>query len=138
MILDKKLCFADAQSITTDANSEHVIDTSVAREIGKGEPMAAVIFVTTTFGTASGDTTLDISVITDDNNSMSSETIVASAPQLSKSELTAGRDPIIIPIPPFAGLKRYLALDFNVGSTAFNAGAVDAYLVPLNSIQTNK
>ena len=29
MILDKKLCFADAQS-STDANSEHVIDTSVA------------------------------------------------------------------------------------------------------------
>ena len=62
MILDKELCFADDQAITTDAKSEHVLDLSVARNIGKGEPMAAVIFVKETFETATDNGTLDISV----------------------------------------------------------------------------
>jgi hypothetical protein len=138
MILDKELCFADEQAITTDANSEHVLDLSVARNIGKGEPMAAVVFITTDFDTTEEDGTLDISVITDDNVNMSSETIIASAPQLAEAALVAGREPIVIPIPSFYTAERYLALDFNVGSHTFTAGKVDAYLVPLSFLQTNK
>lgn len=137
MILDNASAFCTAQSITTDANSESYIDLKSARNIGKGEPMAAVIFVTTTFDTTEEDGTLDISVITDDNSSFNSETIIASALQCSEASLTAGRNPIVIPIPTFYTAERYMALDFNVGSHAFTAGVVDAYLMRMCDIQTN-
>jgi hypothetical protein len=137
MILDKELCFADDQAITTDAKSEHVLDLSVARNIGKGEPMAAVIFVKETFETATDNGTLDISVITDEASNMAGGTKIASAPQLAEAALLKGRDPIVIHIPSFYTAERYMALDFDVGTAAFTAGKVDAYLVPLSFLQTN-
>ncbi len=138
MIIDAKLAFSTAQDITTDTNSESYIDLAAARNIGAGEPMAAVIFVTTTFDTDEEDGTLDISVITDDETSFGSETIIASAPQLTEENLTAGRDPIVIPLPPLYTAERYLALDYNVGNHAFKAGKVDAYLMRMCDIQTNQ
>jgi hypothetical protein len=46
MFLDKQLQFSSAQAITVDAVGTNVVDLSVARSIGNGEPMEVVFLVT--------------------------------------------------------------------------------------------
>ena len=45
MILDSQLKFSDSQAVTASAVGTNVIDLSVARSIGSGEPMVVMFVV---------------------------------------------------------------------------------------------
>ncbi len=138
MILDTALAFSTAQDLTADAASESYLDLSVARNIGKGEPMAAVVFVSTTLDTAAEGGTLDVTVQTDDNTGFNSPTTIATAPQRAESTLAAGCNPIVIPIPTFYTAEQYMRLYYNVNNAdAFTSGAVEPSLMRLSDIQSN-
>ena len=134
MILDKELLLSDEQAITATAVSTNTIDLSAAlRDIGAGETIYAVVVVDVDF-TAAGAATLVISLITDDAEALSSPTTILSTPAIGKAALTAGRVPIVIPVPPNIA-EQYLGLNYTVATGPMTAGKVTAFLA--HSVQTN-
>lgn len=126
MFLDKLLQFSDGQNVTATAVSTNVIDLSVDRKIGIGEPIGVVISASTDFG---GTTpTIDVQVQTDDNEGFASPSVVATSGV--RTEFAEG-DKIVVPL-GFLN-ERYLRLNFVMGGTSPDT-TLDAYLQPLNMI----
>ena len=134
MILDKTLLLSDEQAITATAVSTNTIDLSAAlRDIGAGEQIYAVVVVDVDF-TAAGAATMVIGLITDDDEALSSPTTILSTPAIGKAALTAGRVPIVIPVPPNIA-ERYLGLNYTVATGPMTAGKVTAFIA--KDVQTN-
>jgi len=126
-VLDAKLLFSDKQAITATAVSTKSIDLGIAgRDIGAGAPLYAVVVVDVPF-TAAGAATMAISLITDDDSALGSPTTILSTPAIDKAALTAGRVPIVIPIPPNIA-ERYLGLNYTVATGPMTAGKVTAFV----------
>lgn len=129
MIIDSTLEFSDGQVVTADGNATNVIDlgapgtvlgasTALTRDVGKGRPIPIVIEVTAVSGT---DPTLDVSLVQDTAAAMSSETTVASAPQIT----AAGR--VALYVLPEQITERYITLDYDVGGTS-PSFTIDAFI----------
>ena len=127
MYVDAKLLLSDEQAISATAVSTKSIDLGVAgRDIGAGEPLYAVVVVDVPF-TAAGAATMTISLITDDDSALGSPTTILSTPAIDKAALTAGRVPIVIPIPPNIA-DQYLGLNYTVATGPMTAGKVTAFV----------
>jgi len=134
MILDKELLLSDEQAVTATAVSTNTIDLSAAlRDIGAGEQIYAVVVVDVDFA-AAGAATMVIGLITDDDEALSSPTTILSTPAIGKAALTAGRVPIVIPVPPNIA-ERYLGLNYTVATGPMTAGKVTAFIA--KDVQTN-
>ncbi|MCH2240982.1 MAG: hypothetical protein MK041_03400 [Aquabacterium sp.] len=130
MMLDALLQLSSAQAVTATAVSTNVIDLSQPRDIGVGEDLYATFGVDTS-ATAAGAATVTFEVIVSANSDLSSPTVIAATGAIPKAELTAGRAPISLPIPPTAipsaplG-QRYLGVRYTVGTGPLTAGAFTA------------
>lgn len=133
MILDERTEFCDATSLNTGAAGSYiigdVIDLSLAgRDIGNGEPLEFVVQVDTT-ATSGGAATGLFSLVTDDNSSLSSPTVIVSSPAIAVATLVAGYTALRVKIP--AGTyERYIGVQQTTGTAAFTAGKVNAFLTP--------
>ena len=126
MITDALLQLADAQAVTASANSTNTIDLSVARDIGPGEPLEFDITVDQTV-TASGSATVTFQVISSAAAALTSPTVLMQTDAIGKAELTAGRRPIRLRVPPSILAaqpigQRYLGVYFAVGTGPLTAG----------------
>ena len=122
MYVDSQLLLSDEQAITVDADSESVIDLGVAgRDIGAGEQLYVVVIVDETFA---GGTSLVINLETGATTALG--TIISATPTILQAALTAGRVPIIIPIPPNIA-ERYIGLHYDQTGD-FTAGKVTAFV----------
>lgn len=131
MFVDAKLQLSDDQALTATAASTNVIDLGIDRDIGRGEPMCAVITVTTAADTANADETYSFALETDDNDSFSSATVLATyAP--AAATLAAGYQFII---PLAHENERYLRLNYTLGGTTPSV-TVSAYLSPQNFVDS--
>ncbi len=126
-MIDKQLVLSDAQAVTATAESTYYVDLSVARDIGKGKQLYVVIGVQTVMDSSGEAATLTIALQTDDNTSFTSAVSVLSTQAYAESVLTAGRQPIVIPIPPDTD-ERYLRLYYTVGTENFTTGNIDAFI----------
>ncbi|MBK8772251.1 MAG: hypothetical protein IPM06_17765 [Rhizobiales bacterium] len=126
MMTDALLQLSAAQAVTASAVSTNTIDLGTARDIGPGRQLYAVITVDET-ATAAGAATVDFQLITSAAAALSSPTIIGATSPIGKAELTAGRKPIVIPIPS-ANLnaqpigQRYFGLQFTVATGPLTAG----------------
>lgn len=133
MILDERTEFCDATSLNTGAAGSYiigdVIDLGLAgRDIGNGEPLEFVVQVDTT-ATSGGSATGLFSLVTDDNSSLSSPTVIVSSPAIAVATLVAGYTALRVKIP--AGTyERYIGVQQTTGTAAFTAGKVNAFLTP--------
>jgi len=84
--------------------------------------------------TAAGAATMVIGLITDDAADLSSPTTILSTPAIGKAALTAGRVPIVIPVPPNIA-EQYLGLNYTVATGPMTAGKVTAFIA--KDIQSN-
>lgn len=126
MMTDALLQLSSAQVVTATAVSTNTIDLGVARDIGTGKDLYAVITVDEA-ATAAGAATVDFQVITSAAANLGTPTIISATSPLAKTELTLGRKPIVVPISPAVLLaqpvgQRYLGLQFTVATGPLTAG----------------
>lgn len=148
MYLDAQHEFSDAQALTTTALATNVIDLSVDRSIGNGEPMAVLFVVDVAADQTTGDEDYTFDVETASDASISTarqllgrrifESGTPTAPAQNADLLVAGFQ-FVIPIPPAAlsETERYLGVRYTLAGTSPTA-TVTAYLIPQNMINSNQ
>lgn len=144
MYIDAELQFSDAQAVTTDAVGTNVIDLSLDRSIGNGEPMAVVFAITTDADQTTGDEDYTFQVEYASNAAQSTgrqligerrfESGTPTAPAQDADLLVVGFR-VIIPIPPttLAESEQFLGIRYDTTGTTPIIG-VSAWLTPMSMI----
>lgn len=144
MILDAQLQFSDDQALTATAVGTNVIDLSVDRSIGNGEPMAVVFSVGVAADQTTGDEdyTFEVEYSSDAAQTTARQLIgrrvyesgTPTAPAQDADLLVAGYK-VVIPIPPtdLSESERYLGVRYTLAGTTPTV-TVSAYLQPLSMI----
>ena len=130
MYVDKLLQFSDAQALTATAVSTNVIDLSLDRDVGIGEPLAAVVFITVSADYTSSDETYKFTLQTATDAAFTSAVTVVESGVINGDELAVGKK-VVLPV-GHANLQ-YLRVNYTLAGTSPTA-TVDAYLSPLNFI----
>lgn len=132
MILDNQLLFSDAQAVTATAGSTNIIDTAplftgnTGRNVGMGRQMYIFVTVDTAFTDSGSDSTIAVTIETDDNTSMSSPTTIATLTTFAA--LTAAGTKFFAPL-PLATYERYIGLRYTTANGNLTTGAFTAGLV---------
>jgi hypothetical protein len=138
MILDDKLEFCDATALNTGAaatyNIGDVIDLGVARDLGNGQPLYVVVVCHADITVASSTGTLQFQLVSDGTdtiatNGTQSRHLASGVFATSTTAIPRGTVLMSVPLPtegvPY---ERYLAIQQITGTTAINAGSVNAFL----------
>lgn len=133
MILDERTEFCDADTLTTTTgtnNEGDVIDSTVARDLGNGQPVY-VVFQVTTAVTSAGAATVAFQIASDSVTTLDTagtQTIHFTSRAVPKAELVAGFT-MVVPLPlEDPDYERYLGVQAVVGTAALTAGAINAFL----------
>lgn len=147
MILDALLQFSDSQAVTTDAVGTNVIDLTVDRSIGNGEPMAVVFVVEVAAdqGTGDEDYTFDVEYASDAAQTTARQLIgrrvfesgTPTAPAQDADLLVAGFK-IVVPIPPtqLSESEQYIGIRYDTTGTTPTI-TCSAFLTPLNMVESS-
>lgn len=138
MILDEKLEFCDATSLNTGVagtyNIGDVIDLGVARDIGNGQPLYLVVQVDTGITVASSTGTVQFQLASDGTdtiatNGTQSRHLASGVFATSTTTIPAGTVLMAVPLPTEGVVyERFLVVQQITGTTALNAGKVNAFL----------
>jgi hypothetical protein len=142
MILDNTLEFADAVSVAASAGTANigdVIDLSVARDVGNGEPMYLVISVDTEIITGGSAGTIAFQLVSDSTDTIAtngtqtvhfkSRDFVTDDAAANDAALSAGAFPVIVALPMEGqAYERYLAVQAVIATTTVTAGKINAFL----------
>lgn len=130
MITDALLQLSSAQAVTASAVSTNTIDLGTARDLGQGEDLYA-LFTVDVAAAAAGAATVQFQIISSANANLSSPNVLSSTDAIPKTDLTAGRKPIAIPLSsavlnslPIG--QRYLGVQYVVGTGPLTAGSFTA------------
>ena len=133
MILDERTEFCDADTLTTTTgtnNEGDVIDSTVARDLGNGQPVY-VVFQVDTAVTSGGAATVAFQIASDSTTALSTDgtqTIHFTSRAVPKADLVAGFT-MVVPLPlEDLDYERYLGVQAVVGTAALTAGAINAFL----------
>jgi len=144
---DAQAMFSDAQAVTADAVGTNVIDLSVDRSIGSGEPMCVVFTVDVAADQTTGDEdyTFDVEYASNAAQSTGRQLIgrrvfesgTPTAPAQDADLLVAGFQ-FVIPIPPvkLSESERYLGIRYDVTGTTPTITCT-AFLTALSMVQTD-
>ena len=138
MILDERGEFCDATSLNTGAagtyNIGDIIDLGVARDIGGDSALYLVVTVDTGITTAGSAGTVAFQLVSDGTDTISTTTqsvhAVSPARVTGATAIPAGTVLFAVQLPmEGTAYERYLAVQQVTGTTALNAGKVNAFLV---------
>ena len=147
MFIDAQNLFSDSQAVTTDAVGTNVIDLTMDRSIGNGEPLAVVFTVEVAADQTTGDEdyTFDVEYASDAAQTTARKLIgrrafesgTPTAPAMDADLLVAGFQ-FAIPIPPttLAESERYLGIRYDTTGTTPTL-TVSAYVLPMSMIQAS-
>lgn len=133
MILDERGEFCDATALNTGAAGSYllgdVIDLGVARDLG-GDMALYLVVTVDTAATSGGSATGQFNLVTDDNSSLSSPTVLVSSVAWPVASMTAGKTLMAVQLPmEGTAYERYIGIQQVTGTAAFTAGKVNAFLV---------
>lgn len=146
MILDAQAQFSDAQAITADAVGTNVIDLSLDRSIGNGEPLGVLftVDVAADQGTGDEDYTFDVEYASNAAQSTGRQLIgrrvfesgTPDAPAQNADLLIVGFS-FVITIPPtkLSESERYLGIRYDVTGTS-PILTMTAALMPISMIDS--
>lgn len=133
MFVDSLLLLSDAQALTATAASTNVVDFSLDRNVGVGEPMCVVISLDVAADDADGNETYVAALQADDNDSFSSAVEIGSA-TITRGDVAGSK--YVIVIPPDGRDEQYLRLNFTLGGTTPSV-TVTAFVQPVNMLQND-
>lgn len=138
MILDERTEFCDAVALNTGAAGTYLlgdqIDLGVARDIGAGQPLYLVVTVDTGITVATSTGTVSFSLASDDSASIATNgtaTVHATSAAwaTSTTAIPAGTVLFAVALPMEGAVyERYLGILQTTGTTAINAGKINAFL----------
>jgi hypothetical protein len=135
MILDNDLLFSDAQAVTAAAASTNYYDTgplftgNTGRNIGMGENLYFSISVDTAMTDSSSDSTLAVTLETDDNTSFSSAATVATLVTIPAVTAAGTKYFVKVPIATTVPYERYIRCYFTPANGNLTTGAFTVALV---------
>lgn len=134
MILDERSEFADATTIPTATGRSllgDVMDLSVARDIGDGEPLYLVVQIDTAV-TSAGSATVSFELVSDAQAAIAVDgtaSLHAASAAIPKATLVAGYTAFVVALPrEGVAYERYLGVISNVGVATLTAGKANAFL----------
>lgn len=132
MILDERTEFCDATALNTGGAGSYllgdVIDLGEAKDLGNTDPLYLVIQVDTA-ATSGGSATGTFSLVTDDNDSLSSPAVLVASKAWAVADMTAGKTLMVVQLPmEGTAYERYLGIQQTTGTAAFTAGKINAFL----------
>jgi len=148
MILDAEHQFSNSQALTATAVGTNVIDLSLDRSIGNGEPMGVVFNVEVAADQTTGDEDYTFSVEYSSTAAQTSGHVVMgrrifesgtpAAPAQDADLLIAGYK-FVIPIPPttLSDSARYIGVRYTLAGTTPTI-TVSAHLQPLSMIEVGQ
>lgn len=130
MILDSLLNFSAAQAITTNTNSDNIVDLLNARDLGPGNSPALQVIasINTAFQTTNSGT---LQVQFQGSTDSTTWTTYAESPAVAAANLGAASRIAAWEVPNVvqgASLPRYYRLNYVVGTGTFTAGKIDAWM----------
>lgn len=131
MYLDAQHLFSDAQALTSTAASTNLIDLGGDHNVGIGEPMAVVISLDVASDFTTGDETYVVTVETDDNDSFSSATTIATKAIVGAN---AAGSKFVVGIPADETAERYVRVNYTLAGTSPSV-TITAFLTAQNMIQ---
>lgn len=126
MIIDRLLTFGTAQAVTAAAASTDSIDLGAIRDIGTGEPLYVVVVCTTAMTDTGSDSTLAVTLETDDNSSFSS---VASFALGTFPAVSAAGTVLIARLNPLQANERFAQLRYTPANGNLTTGSFSAFIV---------
>lgn len=132
MIMDRKNTVSNAQAVTATAFSTDVIDLgplssgNAGRDMGVSEEQIMSITCTET-ATAAGAATVTFEIVTDDNSSLSSPTVLFASAAIGKATLVAGY--VLNVRMPVSGYERFVGVRYTVATGPLTAGKFTAGIV---------
>lgn len=131
MFVDSLLEFSDAQALTTTgAVSTNVIDLSVARNIGKGEPMAVAVTVGVAGDYTSANETYQFILQTATDAAFTTPIDIMTTQAFIGTDLPKGH---VVIVPVGYNNLRYLRVNYVLAGTT-PLITVDAHLQPMSMI----
>lgn len=127
MIGDAQNRFSDAQAITAQAISEDVIDLGAERRFGTGENLYIHVNVDVAFTDVGSDSTLTVELVSDDNDGMSSPTVMQTIGTFGALSAVGSR--LIARIQPELLNERFVALRYTPNNGDLTTGSVTALIV---------
>jgi len=128
MILDAQALFSDSQAITATAVSTNAYDLKkVSQDVGTGERLYLYVTVVTAFTDSGSDSTVAVTLVTDDNSSLSSATAVQTLGTFAA--LSAVGSKLVVPIASNLTLEQYIGLNYTLANGNLTTGAVTAGIV---------
>lgn len=127
MLFDAMNKFSDAQAVTAAAASTEYMDLGIARQIGDGENLYVMIVCDVAMTDGSSDSTLAVTLETDDNSSFSSATTVQTIGTFAA--LSAIGTKLIARLQPSTAYERYIRLYYTPANGNLSTGSFTAFLV---------
>lgn len=127
MVIDAALRFSNAQAITATAVSTEYIDFGVARDMGIGENLHVVILVSTAFTDSGSDSTVTVTLETDDNSSFSSATVAMTIGTFAALSAIGSR--LVARLQPLKVNERYARLNYTLANGNLTTGALTAFVL---------
>lgn len=125
--MDNDDVFSDFQAITASAKSTHKKDLKAARKIAVGGPkLYLVAQVVEAFTDASSDSTVTVSIESDDNEAMSTPVSRQSIGVFAALSAVGTR--LIIPITDKVAPERWIQVDYAVANGNLSTGKISAWL----------
>lgn len=138
MILDERSEFADAVALNTGAagtyNLGDIMDLGVARDLGGDKALYLVVQVDTGITVAASTGTLTIQLVSDGTSTIATDgtqSIHARSAAFATSTTAIAAGTVLMAVQlPMEGIayERYLAIQQVTGTTALNAGKINAFL----------
>lgn len=132
MYVDAQLTFSDAQAVTATAASTNYVDTgplfsgNLGRNLGVGDRLYIVVSCDVAMTDSSSDSTIAVTLQTDDNTSFSSATTLLTIGTFAA--LSAVGTALVAPL-PIGAYERYIRLYYTAANGDLTTGSYTASIV---------